>query len=94
MRQWQIDHEKQDNQRFEKAFATITKLASKEDVVVAVKEAVETQINGNLREINRQLADLKPVSLAKNWLWEAGKIILYIGALAMASYYIMRVFNL
>jgi hypothetical protein len=76
----------------------------KTDMVEAIKEAVEIQINGNLRDIkvhlSRQDISIKeltekiaPIDDTKRWLYTLSKGIIYIGAMALAIVAILRLIN-
>ena len=91
--------------KFAKGVAEELLIVHKDDMVSAIKEAVEVQINGNLREIKAHLTrqdekidnlakKIKPFSITKEYLWISGKIILYAGMLATAIYAIMRLLKL
>ena len=79
----QQQHEIADTVRF-------AQLPTKEDITFAVKSAVEIQINGNLREIKSHLASqdeqlklLVPAQKATTWLQGLGKVIMYVGGVAL-----------
>jgi hypothetical protein len=87
---------------------TISKIQKKQlikDIELAVKVAVELQINGNLRDIKSHLTqqDLKieelnkkirPISTTRNYLINTGKVILYLGGIALAIVAIIRLIHM
>jgi hypothetical protein len=106
---WQTKHEKIDLETKEEILA---KVFTKDEMVLALGDAIDTKINGKLigiskhleqqdidRESDRKMIEdlttkILPLDGAKTWVWELGKVILYLGGLALALVGIITLYNL
>jgi hypothetical protein len=98
---WQGRHEKDDNVRFGKIEDAIKLLPTAKFIATKIEDAVKVTVNGKIDKIAIHLTEqdknmedfrnsLKPWDTTRNWLYETGKIILYIGGVATAVYAIIK----
>jgi hypothetical protein len=92
---WRIQHEKSDTKQFKEISAMLETLPTAEFIAKKIEDTIKITVNGKIDDVKlhltkqdenlKALSDkIKPIDGARNWLAETGKIVLYLGALALA----------
>ena len=102
---WQVTHEKNDHKQFKAINNAIQKLPSQQFITDAVAESVNKTVNGKIDAVKLQLDQqdivmkdlikkISPVDKARTWLYETGKVLLFIGAISGALLYVLKLLKI